>query len=652
MKRICPLYFSFLFFLSFVAFTSSFTAQELERDLVFTPNERPSESHATSLNLQIRGGSPPMGLPFLDDFAWPSFFEESGVDRPELVRWDSSPVRRTSTFAVNPPTVGVVTMDGLDAGGYPYQFNGIDTHGWADTLTSREINLVGLTADDEVTLSFWYEGGGIGNAPDLGEDSLIVEFKSIGSEGDLWTRVWQDSLVEITTDSFTQVVIPISDGIYLHNTFQFRFRNYGTLMGNADLWHIDYVFVAENGVTGNPIEELAFQYPPFTLLRSFSAMPWTHYSDNPEFHMKDTLVVGHTNFGMGPNNQENTGISIQLEDMDPIAFENEFIQNVSVSEGPFSTEYMSDLLDAQGDPASILFNPASSDTTAIFDVSLWENEVGYLTNQSGVYDNDSIGFSQVFTDYYAYDDGTAEKAYALEATGGQLAVRYPLASPDTLDGLLIHFTPFYDNAELETFVLKVWADDAGVPGEQIDTMYQFHSPQYFTEGYDVFAYYAYDNPVPVSAIIHVGFIQQNVNRLNIGLDKNSNANTGNLHYKLSPGTNWLASEIYGSVMIHPVLRAGKVLPSSIDDMETIAHGQMSSELYPNPASSEVSFRTYDDMVWSVYSLNGRELMRGESQPSMQVTINTSDLPAGMYWVGMTNTSTYETSGKKLIILPQ
>ena len=139
MKRICPQFFSFLFFLSLVAFTASVTAQELERDLVFTPNVHPSESHVTSLNLQIRGGSPPMGLPFLDDFAWPSFFEESGVDRPELVRWDSSPVRRTSTFALNPPTVGVVTLDGLDADGYPYQFNGIDTHGWADTLTSREI---------------------------------------------------------------------------------------------------------------------------------------------------------------------------------------------------------------------------------------------------------------------------------------------------------------------------------------------------------------------------------------------------------------------------------------------------------------------------------------------------------------------------------
>jgi hypothetical protein len=45
-------------------------------------------------------------------------------------------------------------------------------------------------------------------------------------------------------------------------------------------------------------------------------------------------------------------------------------------------------------------------------------------------------------------------------------------------------------------------------------------------------------------------------------------------------------------------------------------------------------------------------MRGESNPSMTVTIDTSDLPAGVYWVGMTTTSTSVSSGKKLIILPQ
>jgi hypothetical protein len=646
----------FFILLAFVMVSTSVFSQEIEKDLVFTPNFQTAHlSTVSPLNLEVRGGSEPMGLPFLDDFAWPSSFEESGFDRPELVRWDSSPVRRTYTFAINPPTIGVATLDGLDAGGYPYQFNSIDAHGWADTLTSREILLGGLTVDDEVTLSFWYEGGGIGNAPDVDIDTLIVEFKSIGADGDIWTRMWEQT-GGVPVDTFTQVVIPISDGVHLHNAFQFRFRNYGTLMANADLWHIDYVFVSANGVTGNPVEELAFQYPAYSLLRSFSAMPWTHYYDNPEFYMRDTLVVANNNFGSGPNNQEDTGISIQFGESEPTAFENEFIQNVSVQVGPFSTEFLANLVDASGVAGSVLFDTSLSDTIASFKVSIWEEEVGYYTNQTAVFDNDSIGFTQVFDNYYAYDDGSAEKAYALEAAGGQLAVRYPLAIPDTLDGLLIHFTPFYDNAEQETFVIKVWADDAGVPGEQIDTMYQFHSPLYFTDGYDQFAYYPCDHPIAVSGVIHVGFIQQQVDRLNIGLDKNTNANAGNLHYKLGPGSNWASSEIEGSVMIHPVLRAGRDNPfTNIAEIPASSSDVISSALYPNPASYEVSFIAYEALDWRLFSMNGSEIMRGNVSQSGKVTFDTSDLPSGIYWVNMiSNTRSYSKkiiSGKRLVILP-
>ena len=54
------------------------------------------------------------------------------------------------------------------------------------------------------------------------------------------------------------------------------------------------------------------------------------------------------------------------------------------------------------------------DSFATFHVSLWEDEVGGNgTTQTGVTDNDSIIHVQTFKDYYAYDDGTAEKAYAL-----------------------------------------------------------------------------------------------------------------------------------------------------------------------------------------------------------------------------------------------
>ena len=91
----------------------------------------------------------------------------------------------------------------------------------------------------------------------------------------------------------------------------------------------------------------------------------------------------------------------------------------------------SNLVDENGNSATVNFDTSLSDSTAVFEVSLWEEEIGYETNHLGVFDNDSIGFNQVFSNYYAYDDGTAEKAYALDAIGGQLAVRFPLAKADT-----------------------------------------------------------------------------------------------------------------------------------------------------------------------------------------------------------------------------
>ena len=621
------------------------TGAEVERDLLIVPTEHGRNYQEIYSN---RGGATPMTLPFLDDFAWPSLFEESGEDRPELVRWDSSPVRRTETFSSNTPTIGVATLDGMDAGGYPYSFNSVDAHGWADTLTSRTLLLGGMTPDDEVMLSFWIQGGGIGNSPDEDEDTLIVEFKALGLEGDIWTRVWEQEGFE--SDDFIQVAIPIEDGIYLHDSFQFRFRNYGSLMGNTDLWHIDYVFVAENGVLGNPIEELAFREPAYSLLRSFSSMPWNHFADNPAFYMEDSLFIESNNFGSGPNNQENTGITIRhsVPGAQPIEFENEFIQNVSVPIGPFSTEFLATLLNESGVSDNVEFDTDLSDSTATFEVSLWQDEVGYYTNQTAAFDNDSIGFNQVFENYYAYDDGTAEKAYALDVAGGQIAMRYPLAILDTLDGIAIHFTPFYENAETETFVLKVWDDNAGMPGELIDTMYQFHSPMYFTEGYDLFAYYPLDNPVPVSGTIHVGFIKQNVERLNVGLDKSTNANVGNLHYRLGPGAEWQASEIEGSIMVRPVLRAGG---DPIISVEEINEEQTSliSQPFPNPSSSLISFNNSEQIEWAIYSINGVKVASSFEPELGTVTVGVNDLSAGIYILSVKGSSNQSHEHYRFII---
>ena len=100
-------------------------------------------------------------------------------------------------------------------------------------------------------------------------------------------------------------------------------------------------------------------------------------------------------------------------------------------------------------------------------------------------------------------------------------MRYALEVPDTLLGLAIHFTPYYNNAGDETFLLRAWTDSSGLPGVELGENYQFHTPEYFTDGYDVFAYYAYDDPIPVEGNIHVGLVQGSEAMLNFGLDKNT-----------------------------------------------------------------------------------------------------------------------------------
>lgn len=55
--------------------------------------------------------------------------------------------------------------------------------------------------------------------------------------------------------------------------------------------------------------------------------------------------------------------------------------------------------------------------------------------------NDSISFVQEVSNYYAYDDGSAEAAYFLQTAGAKLAYRYDLLGADSLRAIRIYFNP-------------------------------------------------------------------------------------------------------------------------------------------------------------------------------------------------------------------
>ena len=597
---------------------------ESERDLVVVPMAHEIEEVRRNRS-GARGAA--LSLPFFDDFSTPSMPGPGFEGYDVYQRWESGSARTTSTYALNAPTIGCATLDGLDRTGYPYNFVEVNTPGWADTLTSMPIALNGYFPESNIHLMFYVQGGGRGNAPDPGEDELVLEFRS---EDDVtgevfWTQVWSSD--SATTETFERVFVAVDQFQWLDNTFQFRFRNWGALAGNVDLWHLDYVLLDDqiDPLTFEVQSEVAIVEPVNTFLREYTRMPWNHFTANPTFYMRDSLVMEQRNLSTTQADNIESGFSFAFNGASetyPSPFQN---TNV-LPESPFTTPiYLGN--NPQGE--DFVFDTSVSDTTAVFDVAVWQSSIGLLhTEKVGVPDNDSITFQQVFDIDFAYDDGTAEKAYALTAAGGKLAMRYALEVPDTLLGLAIHFTPYYNNADDETFFLRAWTDSAGLPGTELGEHYEFHSPQYFTDGYDVFAYYPYDDPIPVEGNIHVGLVQAGEAMLNFGLDKNTNANAGQLHYQLGLGGAWLNSDIEGTVMIRPVLRAD-VQDSWVGTGDSPSRAAL--HVYPNPVSGAVLQVQVDAASdWTVFDAFGRQLLGGRWNASGMHSMDVSGLASGTY----------------------
>lgn len=608
------------------AISSVVCSQEVERDLQCVPAEW---SALSSPDARRGGGN--FSLPFFDDFASPTFSVEDGP--AELVRWTDASARRTATFALNAPTVGQATLDGLRADGFPYAFNEEST-GWADTLTSVAINLAGNTPNDNIYLTFFYQGGGRGNAPD-NNDSLVVEFLAPDG-GDLgWSQVW--SAIGAEMDTFAVAAVPVNQLIHLQDGFRFRFRNHGALGGNVDLWHIDYVLLDDNIDPENfGFFEVAFTEPRYALTEPYSIMPWSHFLSNPEVYMRDSMQTEHRNMSGFQADNVTCGLKVRNavtgEEQDFLnPFSNTFVAPFEEFQTPFYVQ-----TGANGVvPSGFAFADEGNDTAAVFEVSLYEDAIGILEQERvGVPDNDSIVFVQPFRNEYAYDDGTAEKAYGLTTGGGKLAVRYDLAVADTLHGLAIHFTPYFNQQTNLNFLMRAWADNGGVPGEELGENYLFHQPAYFTDGHDVFAYYEYDDPIPVEGTVHVGIVQEDDFSLNIGLDKNTDYNFSRVHYQLGLGAEWTTSTIEGSVMIRPVLQAGVEEVFTWIGEAPVAEGEV--KLWPNPAADRLTVMTGGETQprWlRMVDMMGRTVSEAAWMCGReQMTIGVADQPRGPYLV--------------------
>ncbi len=572
-------------------------------------------------------------LPFIDDFSTDRF---PGNAQGRVALWTSRQATLNSNMARNPPTIGVVTLDGANEVGYPYSWS--VGSGSADTLSSVLIDLSGNTFEDQIGISFYWQAQG--NAPfppnAVTGDSLRLEFYA--PDLDQWFWAWSTMNVS-NPNAFTFEYIPIVHERYLKEGFRFRFRNFASLQGAYDPWNIDYVVVDRNGINSEPqVDDVAFSGYTFSLMDGYTSIPNAHFASlsDPLSFMKEGIEVQLRN--LSGTNRTLVGNELRiLHEGDEIAsFPN---ANSPAIQAGNTLDYFHSV--GQSPNGFVFDTQILQDGWADFTVEF----VHGVADISATASNDTLRFTQRFETYYAYDDGSAEWAYDNATNGAEVAMRYNLYTSDSLFALQIYTMPMAQNWENTSFTVLLWEDTGNGPGIELASAQKVVT--YGQESYQQSIVYSFDEPIALSAGSYFVGYRQSIQSegIKIGIDRNSNGNAGNLFFR-SQATGWAPSQIQGSVMIRPMF--------TTDTWEGIVASSENTSrpervpVYPNPARDHfrADLPQGESYLLEMYSAAGqmvesRRIAGGER-------VNVSHVPEGFYLLRFSDAQG-GTSVQKLVI---
>jgi hypothetical protein len=580
----------FLVFFNCIAFFLS--SQEVCTDLVIDPIYS-----LNNTNLLNKGF--PNDFLFFDDFSAENVFVNNNL-------WDFSSVKVTRNYAINPPSLGVATFDGLNEYGLARDFSVINSSAPSDTLLSKPIDLSGLSA---AFFMFYFQGKGLGETPEI-QDKLVLEFFN----GSFWVEKWSSFGVAML--EFEKEVIIIDSAQYLTDDFKFRFRNYATISGNFDHWHIDYLVINEllNVSDTTELNDVSFVYSSPSFLNRYYEMPWTHFLNNEATELKDSIDV------ILRNNSASVNVDFQFN-----VYENNsqiyhypiigVSRNVTILDydtiGNFS--FTNPPIDIQ----SNIFNSFELDSASFL--------VQYIikTSNSDIKNNDTLYHDQNFLSHFAYDDKSAESAYGINTNGAMLAYEFKLNRPDTLRAIQMYFPQMLDSVSDIPFKLTIWKDING----QGNVLYQQDVYPVHTENGNYHTYYL-DSLFQLVGTFYVGWEQTTDDLLNIGLDKNNNANEY-MYYNV--GSGWLNSSYLGSWMIRPILSMNQIVSNIPNKNNTYS-------VYPNPATHNLFIESTDNSnLISIYTLNGILIRKFKYNLNI-IQIDVNDIASGAYILKISNDS--------------
>lgn len=540
--------------------------------------------------------------------------------------WLDSYAFHNYTMAYNPWSIGVATFDGLDENGFPYAI-GTTTSGPADYLTSKPIDMSGVSSADSVYFSFLYQAQGLCDAPEAG-DSLYLQFYEKGT--DQWNDIWTGGGLTADT-SFDFAHILIDSSIYFNDYFQFRFYNRGGLSGSLDHYHLDYVNVrALSGYQDTLFKDYTLVYPVNSLLKDYTSVPWDHYKNNFSGKISDAVrLVVRNGSNIAENNSLNGSVDVSYSGTPEGSFTllGPNLSNGSLNYAPRTTYYS-----YHDFSAGYHYDETKTGDEEIFDFQT--NVAAQFPNFTG---NDSLVEQQVFSNYYSYDDGSAELSYGPTGAQSELAVQYTPYEADSVIGAMIHFLPSVDDVSNKLFLLTLWDDNGGEPGAVLyqDDVFFPRQPVYEYDR-NVFRYYFFQDTmkVHVDGTFYIGWKQLDPDRLGVGLDMNIPNGDKTFISTVASGFTWDQSQFNGSVMIRPIFSTSLDPTLGIESTENRSL-QTEVRLVPNPAKT--SFKVDLDGVpyqgVQVVDLTGKEIIT-----TSEKQIDVANWQSGVYLVRVIGTN--------------
>ncbi len=597
--------------------------------IVPIPKEQGEKKSSTARTQDIT----PLTLPFWDDFS----SIRNGYVNSTLWEFGTS-VWINDGMGINPPSLNVATFDGIDSLGKPYSVNDVLAKGFADKLVSAPIRMDLPTASEQlgISLTFFYQFQGNGEAPDAG-DILSLSFKN---DQGLWEVIWsKENDGTLVKENFVPVTIPITATKFFHENFQFRFQNFARLSGPYDTWHVDYIYIGNGKAQTSPVFPLfpdrTITLPLTSIFPEYRALPIKHFFSNtldnliqPSItinNLRQDQVVGN---GQPVSFSSSAKINMVKEEETPVVLNPVLDNNLNIGSELVFNQQRVVTLQTIPDPAT--FDPTADSINIKLNVVFDTGDDKIKTPTEGDYDftvfnplafktNDSLSASYILSDFYAYDDGTAEYGAGLNQPGAQLAYRFDMKTdqPDTIVAVDMYFPRFGDDSNqiIQFQILKDLTNNA------FDILYQGNFPIQRNTQNKFWRIPIVDLPPGVKDKFYIGWEQTSSAVIAVGLDKNTDS--GDKIFTNINGAWEQNTTVKGSLMIRPIF--GKGNGGVISGFEETS--LLSVYPVPNQGTFYISGR-YEELV--LVDLAGRKVALDQQKENEQTKITIINPTAGLY----------------------